>query len=223
MKILLWVFIVTSFLLVGSAIIVSASGYRFSVRTSKFEKTAFIRIKTLPREADIWFDGKKVASRSPWQKGRLFPGSYDLKIQKPSYFDYSKTVNLSPSQALIAEKIVLFKKDGELTKATEEEVKTLASFKRPDDLFVHSAEIFTAEKLITRLSRDVFEATWYPNKNYVMYQVGGELHVTEIDGSNDIKLLELGSDKPTQFMVSSDDKFLIVRTAEGVKKLRLLD
>ena len=218
---ILWVVIIGSFLLAGSWIISSASGYRFNTQSGRFQKTSFLKIRTEPREATVLLQGKQVAVKTPWEAKRLFPGNYEIKIEKPGYHSFTKNVTIEPSQALILDHIVLFKEAlGE--KASAEEATILEKTGPPSDLYFQGGEIFSAEQLITRRSRDVVAAAWYPNKNYVVYQIDSEIRVVELDGSNDLKLVDLETKKPTKFSVSSSGELLFYQDGGITKKLALI-
>lgn len=218
---LLWVVIIGSFLLVSSWIISSATGYRFNTQSGRFQKTSFLKIRTEPREVTVLLQGKQVAVKTPWEQKRLFPGNYEIKIEKPGYHSWAKNVTIEPSQALVLDRIVLFKQALPQA-ASPEEAATLEKANPPDDLYFQGGEIFSAERIITRRSADVVAATWYPNKNYVVYQIYSEIRVVELDGSNDLKLADLETKKPTKFSVSNNSELLFYRDGGSTKKLVLI-
>ncbi|MBI3261155.1 PEGA domain-containing protein [Candidatus Berkelbacteria bacterium] len=218
---LLWAVIIGSFFLVSSWIISSATGYRFNAQSGRFQKTSFLKIRTDPREATVVLQGKQVAVKTPWEAKRLFPGNYDITIEKPGYHSWAKNVTIEPSQALILDRIVLFKQ-ALSQEASPEEAVALDKANPPDDLYFQGGEIFSAERIITRRSRDVAAATWYPNKNYVVYQIDSEIRVVELDGSNDLKLADLEAKKASKFSVSNNGELLFYRDGESAKKLVLI-
>lgn len=217
---LLWGLMIGSFLLLGSWIISSASGYRFNAQSGRFQKTSFLRIRTEPREVTVLLQGKQVAVKTPWEQKRLFPGNYEIKIEKSGYHSWAKNVTIEPSQALVLDHIVLFKQaPGE--QASAEEATLLENTRPPDDLYFQGGEIFSAERIITRRSGDILAVAWYPTKDYVAYQIDSEIRVVELDGSNDLKLVDLETKKPTKFSFTSDGERFFYQDGARAKKLVL--
>lgn len=210
-----------SFLLAGSWIVMSASGYRFNTQSGRFQKTSFLRIRTEPRDATVLLQGKQVAVKTPWEQKRLFPGNYEIKIEKSGYHSWSKNLTIEPSQALVLDHIVLFKQ-ALPEQASADEAATLEKTNPPDDLYFQGGEIFSAERIITRRSGDILAVAWYPDKNYVVYQIDSEIRAVELDGSNDLKLADLESKKPSKFSVSGNGELLFYRDGETTKKLVLI-
>jgi len=220
-RILFWIPIGISFLLLASWLVLTASGFRFNPASRRLVKTAYLRIRSEPRQVEVYLNGKLIATKTPVEHKRLLPGSYDLKLEKPGFYTWGKTINLIPSQAILLTEIALFRSAAPVEPASASEASELSSVKKSDDLYFQDGEIFTADFLVTRLSRDVLAVTWYPGKHYVVYQVGREIRTVEIDGSNDFKLVELGSDKPSVFQFSGDGERLIFQDGDKVKKLTL--
>lgn len=165
--------------------------------------------------------GKQVAVKTPWEGKRLFPGNYEIKIAKSGYHSWSKNVTIEPSQALVLDHIVLFK-EALSQAASLEEAIVLEKTSRPDDLYFRGGEIFSAERIITRRSADVLAVAWHPNKNYVAYQIDSEIRVVELDGSNDLKLVDLETNKPTKFSFTSDGERFLYQDGASTKKLALI-
>lgn len=223
MRLLLWVFLVVSFVIIGAVLISSASGYRYNPKTRRIQKTALLRVRSRPRDVSVVLNGKVLATKTPWEKSRLLPGSYELKLEKPGYSSWIKTIELAPSEARVYGGVVLFKEVSSVEIAEQEQAKLVENIDQPADLYFQGGEIFTADRLITRVSRDVLWTTWYPDKNYVGYQVENEIRIVEFDGSNDIKLVKLSSNKPTVFVFSSDGKQVVFKDDGEVKKSQVLD
>lgn len=219
--VLLWGLAAGSFLVLGSLLIMSASGYGFNLQSGRFQKTSFLRIRSVPREVTLLLQGKLVAQRTPWERKRLFPGSYEIKIEKPGYHTWSKIITIEPSQALVLDEVVLFKQAAP-EPASAEEATLVEKGAEPDDLYFQGGEIFSVEQVITRLSRDVLAVAWHPGKHFVAYQIDTEIRVVELDGSNDFKLADLETKKPTKFSFTNDGERFLYQDGKSTKKLVLI-
>jgi len=218
--ILAWALMIGSFLLLSSLLLTTASGYRFNTQSGRFQKTSFLKIRTEPRDVTVSLQGNQVAVKTPWERKRLFPGSYEIKVEKSGYHTWSKILTIEPSQALVLDDVVLFKQ-ALPQEASPEEAKTLDKTSPPDDLYFQGGEIFSAERIITRLSRDVLAVAWYPNRHYVAYQIDSEIRIVELDGSNDLKLVDLENNRPAKFNFESNGELFFYQDGARHKKLVL--
>ena len=100
---------VSLFIVVTTAILVNAHGYRYNTEHNKWLKTGIIVVKTVPRSADIFLDGKKVDSRSPARITHVFPGDHTITISKEGYGSWEKRLTVEPHQTAFATDIALFK------------------------------------------------------------------------------------------------------------------
>lgn len=223
MRILQWVALAISFVVFGAWIVASATGYRLDFKSGRLQKTAFLKVRSQPREVNVYLAQKLVATKTPWEKKRILPGSYELKLEKSGYSSWTKIVTLAPEQAVIFDDVVLFRSDPQPQVASPDEAMLLERASKPDDLFIHGGEIFTADRLITRLSDDVLHVTWYPGKQYLAYQVSREIKVIEVDGSNDQRLVELTSGLPATFTFSDDGDALVYKDGTEIKRIQLQD
>jgi hypothetical protein len=114
-KILFYIFII-AFLVISPLMIFYASGYKLnwgSPFSSFFiQKTGMLIIASDPAEAEIFLNGKKIKNFSPdWKifKGgetiktpaklkNLFPGSYDLRVERSGYWPWERRIKIYPGQ-----------------------------------------------------------------------------------------------------------------------------
>ncbi len=116
-------FFVFLFLIISPLISLYAAGYKVNFRAGKIQKTGTLIIKTKPKEARIYLNGR--LQKKNWQKfwlkenilttpakiGHLLPGQYKIILKKDGYWPWQKQITLLPGQSVNLENILLFKKD----------------------------------------------------------------------------------------------------------------
>ncbi|MBI4993747.1 PEGA domain-containing protein [Candidatus Wolfebacteria bacterium] len=90
------------FIPISVAVIFYSDGWRFDLETFSFKKTGAIYIETIPKDAQIYLDGKEIPNQAGLiKKGTLIsdllPKNYNLKIKKDGYFDYLKNIKVEES------------------------------------------------------------------------------------------------------------------------------
>lgn len=92
-RIILIVIGVILFFLVAPLIIFLARGYFFDFKAFRLIGTGILTIKTDPKGADIFVDGKKNKT-APATFRLLLPGEYEILLKKPGYRGWSKKVTI---------------------------------------------------------------------------------------------------------------------------------
>lgn len=100
-RVVLIIFGIIAFLVLAPLILLAARGYYFDFEHRRLVKTATLALKTEPRGADVFLDGKKTKT-TPMVKRFLVPGEYLVEIKKESYQTWKKRITLLPEQALEA-------------------------------------------------------------------------------------------------------------------------
>lgn len=85
---------ILAFLIIAPAAILLARGYYFDFATRRLIKTGVLVVKTDPKNASVFLNGKKLADSTPLTKRFLAPGEYVLEIKKQSYRLWKKQVSL---------------------------------------------------------------------------------------------------------------------------------
>jgi len=191
------IFIVTAFFVVSYA-----AGYKVDLVNRKIKQTAMLDIQTRVKESEILVNGELKGAGSVIVRD-LEPGNYEIKVQKPGYHDWIKTVELKSGQAETLNDIALFLLEPKIEEfkgdIKSESISQLAEI---EDIRVNSGEVFQNGNLITRLSSDVKGACWYPDRRYVAFTAENKLNIIEIDGTNRIEVLDKKSDSPVVFVNS---------------------
>lgn len=107
-KIILW-FLVFLFVVIGGVVIFYAQGYRLNFSPLGVQKIGAIYVRSFPRDADVYLDGKMVKRTNHifgssfffLQGGTLmndlFPKKYSLSLKWNDYEDWNQTLEVRPS------------------------------------------------------------------------------------------------------------------------------
>jgi hypothetical protein len=99
------------FLAITAFLIFYANGYTYDFTKKKIEKTGVLFIKSYPRNAEIYLNGKLQTNTTPTLINRLLPNDYQVTIKKNGYFDWKKTLTVYPKDTTFIEDITLFKNE----------------------------------------------------------------------------------------------------------------
>jgi len=100
------------FALIAPIIIMYSQGYRFDVKKMKFLETGGIYIKTMPGDATITIDDELPNKNSGFSRSlliqNLLPESHVVKIEKDSYYSWTKKLNVEEKKVAEAKYVILF-------------------------------------------------------------------------------------------------------------------
>ena len=96
-------------LLAGSTIFFVALGYgyKYDFKTGQLKKTGIIITNTEPDNARVSLNGKLLKKGTPSKITGLEPGNYNLKIEKPGFITWEKTVTVEPEKVTFANYVKL--------------------------------------------------------------------------------------------------------------------
>lgn len=203
--ILLWAFLIISFVILAVILILEANGYRLNRQTWALEPTGVIVLDGQPRQIQLIINGQSSSdSLLPVKLFQLLPGQYDITIKKEDYQTWSKTFWLSGGQAIEAKHIQLFITSPKVTASTRK--LALADMQKDfrsqgSDLALKENEIWYNEKLVTRFAEKPVGAILTNDRNHIIFQLGSELRVMDIDGTNNFKLIILPDNSAIAFVL----------------------
>jgi hypothetical protein len=119
---------------------------------------------------------------------------------------------VTSGQASTYENILLFKTN--LTDAdppnglTLDELST-ESKDLQNDLEIADTELFYQNKFLTRFSSTILSAVMFPDQQHIVFQLGKQIRVMDLDGSNNKLLFELDSVTPTPLAFRGNGSILI--------------
>src|SRR5512142_2217515 len=100
---------VAAFLVTAPALILFTSGYRYNWKRQRIQKTGSIRVETEPPGAAAYLDGVIQRRVTPTSFSRLLPEDYRVRLEKPGYLSWEKTLEVRSGETTFATGIVLYK------------------------------------------------------------------------------------------------------------------
>ena len=201
-----WVIVSIIFIFISVYVFVEANGYVVDWKNKKIQKTALIIINSNPEDAKIYLSGKLHNRLSPARIAKIVPGWYDIKLEYTNYHTWEKTFHLDPGEAKAFD-ISLFLKQPEIVdKKIAENIFEID--KTDSDLTIFKNELYQTTtneiKLLTRFSQNIKKVNWLNNDINLIYQIENSIYVSDITGSNQIKIYESNND--FQYRILSDSE-----------------
>lgn len=208
---------------IAFSILFYAEGYRFNFKKMSTYKTGIISVYTYPRDAQVYLDSKLVKktssfSRSPF-RANLRSGYYNVMAIKEGYVTWEKTIKVEAEKVANYGSVILFKSNVLPEKLND--TKKIDLLLNPNDfvatkrndkaLIINGSEIWYNNSLITRFSTQILNANWYYDREHILIQSSNEIRIIDIDGSNNVLLVKLKENLPTQFVVNSSGDELYYR------------
>jgi hypothetical protein len=202
--IILWAFLIVSFSAVAIFILYEANGYRLNRQTWRLEMAGLIALDGLPKQqVEVKVNGRVKSNVLPFKIAKVLPGSYYIEVSKPGYSGWSKNVRITEGQAHEERKLYLYYSNPSINLSTSnrtvETVKNDAQ-KQSTNIAIIDNEIWYQEKLLTRFSQAPQSAIISDDKYHIFFQVGNELRVIELDGTNNTKLFDLPTSEKVTFV-----------------------
>ena len=201
-------------IIIASLLILYSQGYKMNWKTFKFYKTGMVLLISDPMPDRISISGIDYEPRTQFSKN-FTPGYYDIKISKDLYQDWSRTIYIAPERLDAFKDITLFLKAPKITALADQgkigflnSPNEYLAVNSKNDLRFQSHEIWVNNMIVTRLSKPIVSAVWYPDFDHVVYQAGDEIRIIENEGFNDTLLIKLSSDVPSKFAIGNKGREL---------------
>ena len=108
------IFLVCSFLfiLIAPSIVLYSQGYRIDLENKKFTQTGGLFLKILPRQTDVYIDGK-LNKRTDFFFGsvlieNLLPKKYKVEVKNEEHHSWEKTLEIKEKEVTEVKNIILF-------------------------------------------------------------------------------------------------------------------
>jgi len=106
------------FLLAAPVAVLYSQGYRVDFDNKKLSQTGGLFLKTLPKQAEIYLDGK-LEKKTDFFFGsalveNLLPKRYLVEVKKEGFYSWTKTLEVKEKQVTDAKNIILFPENIEL-------------------------------------------------------------------------------------------------------------
>lgn len=210
--IILWVFLVVSFTILAFFVLSEATGYRFNWKTFRSEMTGLISLDGSPKNVEINVNGKIQNTGLPVRLTKIFPGQYEIIITKEGYSPWSKLFNVAGGQALEEKKIYLYYLNPQIAVSTSysaEQISNIYKNQASKVIFTNN-EIWYQQELISRFTGIIQGAILTNDRKHIIFQLGKELRVVELNGKNNTKLINLPTSDKLIFALIDDNKIAYI-------------
>jgi hypothetical protein len=167
-------------------------GYVIDFKSLTLMKVGLLVLQVRPTDATITLPGGELQKEGAYWVSKLPQGSYQLEVSHPTYQTWKQRVRVEPGRSHAYPAVTLFLAE---PIASQTRPATLAELGAPlvePTLRVEGGELWRVRKdgdqLVTRFSAPIRSAR-LSNRNHVLVTIGRELHVVDIDGSNDLRLV----------------------------------
>lgn len=218
--------------LTSTYLIMLSYGYRINFQAKKIQKTSVIYLASLPRSVAVYINNKLMSDATPLRYTYIFPGYYDVKLVKDGYYDWEKSFNVIADYISQDSDIILILKECKKIDLTDKdkenydkELQEIAKQKENKNLLVikNGAEIFIDDKYITRLSSEIKNIAWYPDGKHIIYQADDKIFFMDMDGTNSKLLVQLPGNNKTEFMPTSEGKYLVYKYDNEINKIQITE
>jgi hypothetical protein len=97
-----------AFLATAPVVILLTSGFRYSWKKHRFEKTGIIQVTTVPTGAAVSLNGAPQRQTTPATFTDLLPDDYRVRIERHGYLPWEKTLEVRSGAITFASGVVLF-------------------------------------------------------------------------------------------------------------------
>jgi hypothetical protein len=203
------------FVIAGFFVITYASGYKIDITNRNISQMGMVVVET---DANIELNGKYIDNKDT-EIRNLAPGEYNVRLYKDGYHDWTRSFELSPGEAEIINDAILFKTEIEPIEYKIESTDFFDKLADKDGLALDGSEIIENGNFVTRLSKAITGLCWYSDRRYIAYTYENHLKIIQIDGTNNIDLLEKKSESPVVFLKSG--RFVVYESDEKIFKAEI--
>lgn len=214
------IIIVIVFFICATYVILNAAGYKIIISRRSIVQTSMIVIKALPKGVILTVDGAvQNNTLSSWRVSGLQPGNHEIEIKKAAYNKWTKSLYIEPGQSAIYENISLFLDEPTITTIGEDIdsnlVTKLNQTKKGERIAIINNEISLDGVLVTRLSTSLTNPQIFPDNYHISYIADNYLHIIDIDGTNDNKILAIPND--SQYIFLDGGSSIVYQDGDKVK------
>lgn len=160
------------FLIITPIVILYARGYVFDFEKSQFVKTGVLILKSAPKQADVFVNGK-LFGQTPITIKHLLPKTYAVKISKNGYSQWEKQLEIKAGLLTEAQSVILLQSNPDMVTIAEniKEESKIEDF-LPIDQNKIAAQKTINQKLQNNAGWQISSASifYIKKENFLMYQ-----------------------------------------------------
>lgn len=194
-------------------------GFKINLAARSIEQTGLISVDSPLGDFRglVFLNGKEVSDRIPYRSQPLFPGHYEVRIEREGYQTWSRALNVEANRVANFRSVVMIKKEPVVQSGSESDRSFVLNGSADDqDIEVRQNELWIDGKFITRTSADIGDAIWFPGHSHVAYQLNDEIVLAEPDGLQTQLLATLPDDSPALMRFKDGGRTLVYAQGENV-------
>lgn len=151
-KLLPWAYALL-FFLVAPLLIFYTAGYRYNTKKAAVEKHGTLILDSRPAGATITLNGTVDVDTTPATFQELIPGWHLVRVERPGYTPWEKTLEIRAERATFADRIHLFRSEPLAQLVHPGSIQTLAANAERDTLFALGPKTVSSTQAQLLLSR----------------------------------------------------------------------
>lgn len=192
----------TSLVLLASGILLlRANGYVIDFTQLRARQVGLLVVQSETNNLVLSIDGQESLDLETRRELLREPGRLQLQAVSDSLRPWQKEITITPGRTSLVPGLRLFPIEPvvEVRPATNEELHAPLIAR---DLVVRERELYRRERdgnttYVTRFSLPIRSAIWL-DQHHIAYQTGGDVHVMDSDGSNDVSIHRVSSVEPVR-------------------------
>lgn len=134
-KLLPWAY-AALFFVVAPLLLFYTAGYRYNTKKAAIEKHGTLIIDSSPAGASITLDGQVGIDTTPATFQELVPGWHRVRVERPGYAPWEKSLEIRAERATFADRIHLFREAPPIQLVHAGDVRAIAANRDRDTLFI---------------------------------------------------------------------------------------
>lgn len=177
-------------------VLVYAMGYKFNTGKWRWEKTGVFFIKSFPKDAEIYINGKSAELKTPARLTRLLPNVYNISIQKKDYFPWAKNLAIEPQLTTFIEDASLFLSESRPELITNG-IFSLSSISQDKNTLAFLEQTESISKLLlysydknqvrwlweSKIKINPETLNWSPNNQKLLFGINSDYLIFNADGN----------------------------------------
>lgn len=168
-------------------------------------------------------NGQSSTSTTPVTIGQLSPGAYTLTVRQADHQEWHRSFKLAAGEAANFTDILLVPTLITPRAATTAELKLLDNppLVVDDNLRLNGGELYLMgkddeEDLILRLSEDISQALWLPDKAHILLIAGQTAALVEVSGTNMTSLFTVPAGADNHLYITKDGATVLLKSGDAI-------
>lgn len=171
---------IIAFFIIAPATLLYTSGFRYNWQKKKIGEVGVLGIKTYPTNANVYLNNQQQKNKSPLYINDLAPNVYTVRVELPSYFPWTKNLEIRSRASTLAYDITLFKQSkpqllaaGEINSYSFDRTEThIAVVRNAQTIEIFSASGEKQATLYTAPGKNLQQVriSWSANNSYLLVE-----------------------------------------------------